>query len=749
MALFIIRFIQAQSIEDIEQLKRLKEQLDQSGKLTEDDKKKLEQVKSLETFREQLSQPPRAVRADSVTHIETAVIKESKPEAATGLPYFGFDIFNNARIDFSPEIYGPVDEDYPLGPGDEIVITVWGEVELRHELFVNRQGQIFIPEVGVVQLIGLTMRQAKTKLTEALSRSYSSISSKKAYLDVSAGKLRSIKLYVVGDVKNPGVFTVPALSSVFSMLFYAGGVKETASLRDIYVVREDKAFVHLDFYEFIRSGNTFANIRLQNHDVIVIPTVKNRVKLSGSVLKPAIYELKADEGIIKLLEYAGGPKEDAYLKNILVDRFTDNRDHKLFEINFDSLRRSSSDFPLQNGDAITVSSLNRELKNYVNIDGPIFGPTRFEYFRGMTIKDLFARVDSISGIAYLERVHITRTLADKKKQVFSINLLDFFNHAEQDFLLAPEDHIRINSRNLLFPADSVSIYGSVNRPGKYLLKKDMTLKDLIFSAGGFSRDARINEAEVSRINPKHTSSNKLADILYVPIDSNYTKALEPGKGELFFLEAFDEVFIRTNSDWELQRNVIVDGEVENPGLYSLKNKTERITDLIARAGGLKETAYIEGATLFRSKEGAGQIGVDFRKIFKNPKSEENLFLNDGDRIVIPERLATVKVIGGVNFPSSVLYEKGKSMDYYIKAAGGYVKLADKENTTVRLANGKPIAQKQFLFWKYLPGDITAGSTIFIPILVDEDKIDWSGAIRDAAAILSSVATVILIVNQFK
>jgi len=582
-----------------------------------------------------------------------------------------------------------------------------------------------------------------------MSRSYSSITSKKAFLDVSAGKLRTIRLFVVGEVNSPGVFTVPALSSVFSLLFYAGGVKETASLRNIHIVREDKVVARLDFYDFIINGNLFSNTRLQNHDVIVIPAVQKRVSLNGTVLKPAIYELKDDEGIVKLLEFAGGVKEDAYLDNILIERFINNKTRMLFEVNYDSLRRASADFKLQNGDYVSVLALNRDLKNFVNIEGPVFGPTRFEYYRGMTIKELFARVDSISGTAYLERAHITRVLPDKKKQIFSINLLDFLKNDEQDFLLAPEDLITINSKEMLFPPDSVSVYGSVNKPGKYLLKKDMTLMDLIFAAGGFSRDAQIDEAEVSRINPKYASSEKLADIIYVPIDSNYTKRLEPGKGELFFLEPFDNVFIRTNSDWELQRNVIIDGEVKKPGLYSLKKKTERITDLIARAGGLKETAYLEGATLFRDKEGAGQIGVDFKKIFKNTKSEENLILNHGDRIIIPERLATVKVIGGVNFPSSVLYEKGKGMEYYIKAAGGFVKLADKENTTVRLANGKPIAQKTFLLWKYLPGDITAGSTIYVPILEDEDKIDWSGGIRDAAAILSSVATVILIINQLK
>jgi len=288
----------------------------------------------------------------------------------------------------------------------------------------------------------------------------------------------------------------------------------------------------------------------------------------------------------------------------------------------------------------------------------------------------------------------------------------------------------------------------VNNPGKYLLKKDMSLKDLIFTAGGFRKDAVIEEAEVSRINPNRTGPHQLASIIYVNIDSNYTKDIQPQKADLFFLEPNDNVFIRANSDWELQRNVSIEGEVVKPGVYTLKSKTERITDIIQRAGGLKRTAYLEGATIKRYQNGVGQIGVDFKKIFADPQNPENIYLQNGDRIIIPERLATVKVVGGVNFPSSVLFEKGRGLDYYIEATGGFVELADEKNVTIRLANGRPVQQKRFLFWKYLPEDITAGSTIYVPVLREKKEIDWSGAVRDAAAIMSSIATTILIYDRF-
>ena len=732
--------LQAQSLEDLKDLQKLKKQLEEKGSLPKvQAKDSLMRAKSLEQFNEYTTPPP-----------PLPVVREVAPNKKTEkLALFGFDVFQKAQIDFSPEVYGPVDDRYPLGPGDELIISVWGEVELRHNLIIDREGRIYIPDVGVVNLIGLNIAQAKKKLTKIMGKSYSSLTKDKASLDISVGKLRSIRVFVVGDVKSPGVFTVPALTTPFNMLFYAGGVQEKGSLRNISLMRGRKVVRNLDFYQFLLQGKDFSDIRLQTHDVLLVHPAKKHVRLSGAVKKEALFELKDNEGLREIIGFAGGFEAQAFIDAIQVTRFEDNKNHKLLTVNYRELLQNNKNFELKDGDRVDVSSLDREMKNFVRISGPVYGPKKFEYHLGMTIKELFAQVDSISGEAFLERVQITRMLPDRKKQIFSINLKEFLESSDQDLLLAPEDLIEINSRNVLFPQDSVRIYGSVNKPGTYLLKKDMTLKDLIFLAGGFRKDALVSEAEVSRIDPANANPRHMAAILYVPIDSNYTKTLEKDDSELFFLEANDNVFIRSNSDWELQRNVRVLGEVVKPGVYSLKNKTERVTDIIARAGGLKSTAYLEGATLTRTMNGVGKVGINFVRIFEDKNCEENIFLRGGDIINIPERLATVKVVGGVNFPSSVLFEKGEGLDYYIKAAGGYIELADEKNVTVRLANSRPMQQKRFLFWKYLPEDITAGSTIYVPILTEKKGIDWSGAIRDAAAILSSVATTILIVDRLK
>ncbi len=735
-----------QSLEDLRQLEEIRKQLEQSGSVPKPADKSL-QAESLEVFEDDLSKTPDSLKDISAAAPETVRTPSEADGPFMNLPHFGMNIFRNARVDYTPEMYGPVDGEYPLGPGDEVIISVWGEVELRHSLIINREGQIFIPEVGQVNAAGLMLTDFREQLRRIMGKSYSSIIKDKAFLDVSLGKLRSVRIYVVGEVNNPGVFTVPALTSAFQMLFYAGGTRETGSLRDITLVRNDRILKKLDFYDFLTEGKKYATVRLQTNDVIHIPATARIVYLDGSVQKPAVYQMKEQETLTDLIAYSGGFTADAFRDHIQVERILGTGERKIFDVPFMKDGRPSG-FTFQHGDRVFVESLDRELRNYVTVSGPIYGPNRFEFEPGMTITRLFAQVDSIRGDAYLERVEITREMKNRKQQVFSVNLRAILDGEEKDFELAPRDRVRIASINTLFPEDFVRIYGAVNEPGEYLLKKDMTLKDLIFEAGGFEEYALVNEAEISRIDPRNVSIDSMATLLYVKIDSNYTSRTGL-PDEVFLLKPYDNVFIRENSDWELQRNVTIRGEVQFPGVYSLRHKQERLTDLIARAGGLKPTAYAAGATIFRDQNDVGQIGLDFERVLRKPDSDENIYLRNGDVITIPERRHTVKVIGGVHFPSSVLYEKGKSLSHYISSAGGFTELADKENVTIRLADGRVIKERDFLFWNYLPEGITAGSTIRIPVLAEREKIDWSGAIRDAAAILSSVATTILIIDRIK
>ncbi len=542
--------LQAQTLDDLRQIENLKRQLEKAGNIPTKSIPESTTVRSLEVFQDSVSVIPQPDQAEGdsgkVEKDNTKVVEDPFSE----LPVFGFDVFKNANLNFNPEIYGPVDADYPIGAGDQIIISLWGEVELRHDLTVDRNGQIFIPDVGLVKASGFTLGDLKKKLVQVMGRSYSSLLKNKAYLDVSLGKLRSIRLFVVGDVNKPGVFTVPALTSIFNMFFYAAGIKETGSLRRISLVRNDEEVEILDIYDFLNHGKQFSSIRLQQNDVIVVPTAVKHVYLAGAVNKKAVFELKDDEGLLELIKFAGGFKDNAYMEQIQIERYLANKDRKLIDVNYKNLISDNRNFTLENGDRVLVNKLNRDIENFVTIDGPIYGPKKFEYMQGMTVGELFAKVDSVGGEAFLERIHITRTLPDRKKQVFSINLKMILEKAQNDFDLAAQDHISIKSKSDLFPPDSVSIYGAVNSPGKYLLKKSMTLRDLVFDAGGFRRDAKIMETEISRIDPQNSMGDSLATILYVAVDTNYVKE-KFADDDVVYLQAYDNVFVRANSDWEI------------------------------------------------------------------------------------------------------------------------------------------------------------------------------------------------------
>ena len=360
ICLFYVIPAHLQTLEDLQKVEQLKKQLEQAGRSVEKPEK-VSQSSSMTTFQDSLSLIPGP-------QLQKPVLEKSveKRERATSkidsLPIFGHDLFRNTTVDFNPEIYGPVDEDYPVGPGDEIIITVWGEVELRHDITVDRDGQIYIPQVGLINTTGNTIKQLKSRLKVEMAKSYSSIKKNKAFLDVSLGKLRPIRVFVVGEVNSPGVFTVPALTSAFNMLFYAGGIKKTASLRTISLVRNDQVYETLDFYDFITLGKKYPNIRLQNYDVILIPTIKNMVTWDGAVKKPAVYELKDNEGILDLVNFSGGFLDNAYINNISIRRYIENKDQKLISIDYSKLKAENRNFILLNGDRVSVDTLNREEK---------------------------------------------------------------------------------------------------------------------------------------------------------------------------------------------------------------------------------------------------------------------------------------------------------------------------------------------------------------------------------------------------
>ena len=652
---------------------------------------------------------------------------------------FGYEFFNWMPTSFEPPAFGSVAPDYVIGPGDVIKVEMWGQTIMNKTFTVDREGGIFMDEVGKITVIGLTFEQAKDKITNRLKNIYS-----KASVDVSMGVLRSIQVWVVGRVKVPGGYWLTSLSPALAALYFAGGATENGSLRNIELHQSNTTKI-IDLYEFILKAELNENLRLRDGDRIRVPPVGKRVAITGEIKVPAIYELKPDEVLEDLINIAGGFEAGAYLKMIQIwriippeQRILGENDRKLMDVNF--LNEKEKRTGLFDGDSIQVHPISNSIDNYVEVVGFAKRPGLYTYSNNMTLKELLRLCEGVLDEAYLERGEIIRSNHDTAVSLIEfdlIKLLDNNNFAgDNDIVLNKKDVIKIYSKWEITEKDSVDIYGAVKNPGRYELFKDMTLNDIIFQVGGLKESAYKHRAEISRVR----SSENIDE----GIVSTFSIELNPKSSENGFkLKRFDNVFIREDPNWMLQRNVQILGEIMMPGVYSIKSKNERLSNLIERAGGLKNTAYPEGISFYRKKNDIGVIDVDLMNILKNKNDPNNLILADGDSIYIPEIINTVRIEGAVNLPRSVLYQEGKGIDYYIRAAGGYKETADKKRTSIMLANGRITNPKRFWF----DPKITAGSTIFVPIRPEGSNIGWGDAIVKGAQIFSGIVTSIFILDR--
>jgi protein involved in polysaccharide export with SLBB domain len=688
-----------------------------------------------------------------VTPTEEIKPTEKRRELREEVKFFGYDIFNLSPTTFEPLSFGPVDPDYPIGPGDEISVTVWGDVELYHSLEVNREGNIVIPVVGQVFVSGLTLRELKNKIILRMSKVYSGIdvAGKKGttFVDVSLGKLRTIKVFIVGDVIRPGGYTLTAVSTVFNALYNAGGPTENGSLRNVRVIRNNKIIAEIDFYEYLLEGKKEEDIRLENYDTILIPPRGKTVTLKGGVLRPAIYELKLEEKLGRLIKIAGGLKPNVYVKRSQIDRIVNNLERKVFDVELESVIKGKSDVDLFNGDVIEFFEVLDYRFNVVSISGNIAYPGAYELREGMKLLDVIVKAGGTLPGTFYDRANIVRmNLVDSTEKIIPFSLGKLLSGDQnENIILQSLDKIFVYSYWSLYEKPFVSIYGAVQKPGVYSLRENMTLKDLIFAAGGYRTSAYTLEAEISRVDTSkflsETKKGELAKIIKVPIDRQYNIHINPGE-DSFYLRVYDNIFIREIPEWELQRNIVVIGEVKFPGVYSLQNKDERLSQLIKRTGGLTESAYPEGAIFTRNKDNAGRIGIDLKKILKEPGSNDDLFLFHGDTIVIPQEPKTVKVLGAVATPSSIIFEKGKGYKYYIEGAGDFTEQADKNRVRIVLANGKVLKPTK---WLIIDEDITPGSTIVVPFGEKKVEKDLAEVIKDVFGVTSNVMTTFLVMYQ--
>lgn len=674
-------------------------------------------------------------------------------EQAMDLDAFGYNIFDFPATTFEPVLSISPPADYRLGPGDELVISVWGQVQLYYSLTVNREGFIIIPDVGQVMVNGLTLGQIHERLLQRMSQVYSSLgggASANSFLDVSVGKLRTIQVFVLGDVRRPGGYTVSSMSTAFKALYYSGGPTLNGSLRDIRVMRGNREAARLDFYKYALKGDQSGDVRLEDGDIIFVPPAGTRAALAGRVVRPAVYELKEGERLGDLIGMAGGLRFDARIDRIHIERivpFSRQREFKHNILDIDVMFENDNDLldsehPIEAGDVVTISSRPQRLENRVRVVGNVNNPGNYELTPGMTVRDLILRAGGVLDDTYINRATIVRTQEESmRKEVIPVDLrLAMENEKNSNHILDRLDELYVYSKDYFFPQYTVSIWGEVKNPGTYVRAEGMRVEDLIVLAGGVTENAMLSEVNVVRVDT--TSERRYAEIFNVPISDNFMDVHNPGG---VHLEDFDRVEVPQDPRRIKDRNIQIYGEIMHPGRYAIQHDEERISTIVERAGGLKETAYLRGARYFRDIEGTDRlVPISLERAIENPGSRHNIIVRHGDEIQIPRDPGVVIVRGSVNVPAAVAFEPGKGPGYYINQAGGYAENADKRRTTVTLPNGRTWESSG---WFFIPDDeLLSGSIINVP-----EKEPKEGRameiLRDWTTLMASTAAIIVGIVQ--
>jgi protein involved in polysaccharide export with SLBB domain len=678
----------------------------------------------------------------------TVAAPRERPETTPAGPLpFGYSLFESSPESYRQPTLGPVDPGYPLGPGDTIVLDVWGDTVFRVERGIDREGGISLPDVGRVVLAGMTLREARGALRRRLGQVYSGLSEDDreatTHLAVTLGSLRVVRVFVVGRARRPGGYDLSAASTVFHALFYAGGPTREGSLREIRLVRGGKEVATLDVYEFLRTGRRTGDVRLETDDTIFIPPAGPRVTVHGEVRTPGVYEMRAGETLADLVETSGGLTERAFEGRIQIERILtpeeregSRDDRKVFDRAWEEAAETS----LRDGDAVRVFPIADRMRNFVTIAGEVRRPGTYELREGETLVDLIAEAGGALETAFLDRADLVRTRDDLTKEQLAVDVgRALAGEREHDLPLEPRDTLTVYSIWRLQDRHEVSVRGAVRSPGTYELRERMTLRDLLLQAGGLQESAWPDEVEISRVRPKAGDSPETAEVFKLPLGEGYLSR----EGDDVFLQPYDNVFVRWIPNYELQRNVTVAGEVRFPGTYTLRSPVERLSEVIARTGGLKVTAFPAGFALYRRKDDLGRVALDLERALRHPGSQDDVILFAGDSLFVPEEPKTVTVRGEVGFPTSLVYERGMSIGDYVARAGGTTEGADSRQIRIVYSTGAAARVKRFWF----DPPVQPGSTIHVPRKEQRDGVAWGTVLRDSASILASLATVALVADK--
>lgn len=658
---------------------------------------------------------PNVSNVEKGTEIKEQVIELDK-NAVKQPQIFGSEFFTNASLSFEPNTSLATPASYVLGVGDELQLEIYGMQIYSGSFSVSKEGFISIPVVGQVYVNGLNFDAAKSKIKNECQKVYPSLATGASQFSLTLSKIKTIRITIIG-ARKPGNYSVSSLSTVFNALHIAGGPDGNGSYRNIELVRNNKVVKVIDIYRFLTTGNQEGNVNLEENDVINIPVYQNRVKIEGHVKRPGIFELLPNETFEDLLKYAGGFDEAAYRKNIkLVQNSEDGTGIKVFDLTEDKYKN----YKPQLGDVFKVASMLAKFENKVSVRGAVYRPDDYEFTEGMTVESLLEKADGVTEDAYLIRALLIREKADLTKEITYVNITDVLS-GKDSTLLRKNDELVVSS---LFDIDSRSkailqINGQVRNGGEFPYIENIRLYDLILMAGGFTYGAS-RTVEVSSIIVRDEvkgQSSKMSEIKTFEIDT-----LLIDQTNNILLNPYDVVTVRKKPVFETQKTITVKGEVEYPGIYTVSDKLERVLDIINRTGGPKHFANLEGIRVVRNRSGKELvIPIDWEKINKKPDDRQNIEIEDGDILIVPEQKRTVVVLGTVQLPSEIPYFS-KRLKRYINASGGFDKHAYRKKVYVIQPNGLAEPTRSFLGIPIYP-KVKTGATIIVPYKDPNDKGD--------------------------
>lgn len=734
-----------------------------------------QQAKTNEVRAEQKADTQR-VNPEKRDDSEKAQNNNMREAAPVGnIKVFGRDIFNNSNLTFEPSLNIATPVDYRLGPGDQLVIEVWGASQANITQKVTPDGYITIPDVGPIQVNGLTVQAASNKIRAKLSKIYSGMGTTNVDLStdvkVSLGQIRTIQVNIMGEVAQPGTYALSSFSTVFHALYKAGGISQLGSLRNIKVVRGGRTVATVDVYDYILHGRSHSDIRLQEGDVILASPYDALVLVKGKIKRPMYYEMKRTESIRTLIDYAGGFTNDAYTSAVTVER-NDEKERTICSV--DDMNYGV--FKVKDGDVVSVGAILDRYNNRIEIKGAVYRPGFYELGKEIsTVRDLITKADGLLEDAFTNRAVLHRENLDKTLEIISVNVKGVLDGTEPDITLQRNDVLFIPSKYDLEAKGTVEISGEVYSPGIFPYAENTKLEDLIIMAGGLTESASKVRVDIARRlnDPNSTKKQKeISKMFSFAVKDGFVVEGDPG----FILEPYDQVFVRRSPGYTPKVNVSITGEVEFEGSYALNERNERLSDLIARAGGLTGFAYLKGARLERqlSEEEYLQakelltmvasnnqisgndsiiipavsrtytVAIDLEKIMSNPHSSLDPVLQDGDAVIIPQLMTTVQVTGSVRKPNSVVYNPDMKLKDYISEAGGYAERARKSGTFILYPNGhiKELGRNASA------KEIVGGAKIIVP---QKGRSQWNlgTTLSTVATSVSMLAVIASLINATK